>query len=171
LREVEELHLPYEANLESLKAHPVPSWFRNAKLGIFVHWGLYSVPAWADTSMGSIDDVMDQVGPRGFFLHSPYAEWYGNTMKLPSSPTHRYHAKTYRYTQNERTLYAIILGEPKPGQLKLRQLKACDGTEVRLLGNRRAMQWHKDHDGIALEWPEALAGGQAYTVAMSPIPS
>ena len=25
----------------------VPQWFRDAKLGIFVHWGVYSVPAWA----------------------------------------------------------------------------------------------------------------------------
>ncbi len=37
----------YEPNWDSLSEHPVPEWFQNAKLGIFVHWGLYSVPAWA----------------------------------------------------------------------------------------------------------------------------
>ena len=32
---------------ESLNARPYPQWFSDAKLGIFVHWGLYSVPAYA----------------------------------------------------------------------------------------------------------------------------
>ena len=34
----------------SLQAHQVPVWFQDAKLGIFIHWGLYSVPAWATPS-------------------------------------------------------------------------------------------------------------------------
>ncbi|HHS96897.1 MAG TPA: hypothetical protein ENK08_03220, partial [Chloroflexi bacterium] len=25
----------------------LPAWFDDAKLGVFLHWGLYSVPAWA----------------------------------------------------------------------------------------------------------------------------
>jgi hypothetical protein len=37
----------YEATLESLNRHPLPAWYADAKLGIFVHWGLYSVPGWA----------------------------------------------------------------------------------------------------------------------------
>lgn len=37
---------PYQASWESLKTHPVPDWFRDAKFGIFIHWGLYSVPAY-----------------------------------------------------------------------------------------------------------------------------
>jgi len=32
---------------EELRAHPYPEWFRDAKLGIFVHWGIYSVPAYS----------------------------------------------------------------------------------------------------------------------------
>ena len=37
---------PYEADWESLKQHPdAPEWFRDAKLGIYFHWGVYSVPA------------------------------------------------------------------------------------------------------------------------------
>ena len=45
--------------------------------------------------MGSITDVLDRVGPRGFFEHSPYAEWYGNSMKLPGSSTYSYHIETF----------------------------------------------------------------------------
>jgi threonine dehydrogenase-like Zn-dependent dehydrogenase len=40
---------PYEPTLESIRRHPLPDWYQNAKLGIFVHWGLYSVPGWAAT--------------------------------------------------------------------------------------------------------------------------
>ena len=37
----------YKANLESVASHSYPSWFSDAKLGIFIHWGLYSVPSWS----------------------------------------------------------------------------------------------------------------------------
>ena len=46
----------YEANWESLNSRPVATWFEDAKFGIFIHWGLYSVPAWS---------------PKG-----TYSEWY-----------------------------------------------------------------------------------------------
>jgi alpha-L-fucosidase len=36
-----------ESSWESLKARPYPQWFRDAKLGIFIHWSLSSVPAWS----------------------------------------------------------------------------------------------------------------------------
>jgi alpha-L-fucosidase len=32
----------YEATLESLNQHPLPRWYADAKLGIFIHFGLYS---------------------------------------------------------------------------------------------------------------------------------
>jgi alpha-L-fucosidase len=35
----------YEPTFESLATHPVPQWFRDAKFGIFIHWGAFSVPA------------------------------------------------------------------------------------------------------------------------------
>jgi alpha-L-fucosidase len=46
----------YQPTWESLDTRPVPAWFEEAKFGIFIHWGLYSVPAWA---------------PKG-----QYSEWY-----------------------------------------------------------------------------------------------
>ena len=51
----------YENNWESLNKRPVPEWFADAKFGIFIHWGLYSVPAY--TKKGE------------------YAEWYGMQMR------------------------------------------------------------------------------------------
>ena len=37
---------PYTADWESVANHkPAPDWFRDAKFGIFIHWGLYAIPA------------------------------------------------------------------------------------------------------------------------------
>ncbi len=46
----------YENNWQSLNSRPVPEWFGDAKFGIFIHFGLYSVPA--------------------FTAEGQYAEWY-----------------------------------------------------------------------------------------------
>ncbi len=60
---------------------PTPTWYADAKLGIFVHWGPYSVPAWAEP-----------IGPLGAFepewwmAHNPYAEWYYDTIRIAGSP-------------------------------------------------------------------------------------
>ena len=35
----------YEPNWKSLDARPLPSWYDESKLGIFVHWGVFSVPS------------------------------------------------------------------------------------------------------------------------------
>ncbi|RPJ85950.1 MAG: hypothetical protein EHM18_08725, partial [Acidobacteria bacterium] len=36
----------YAPNWESLDKRPAPEWFLDAKFGIFIHWGVYSVPSW-----------------------------------------------------------------------------------------------------------------------------
>jgi hypothetical protein len=54
----------------SLAKHELPSWFSDAKFGIFIHWGVYSVPAFTPPigKFGTIDwDV--------WFKNCPYAEW------------------------------------------------------------------------------------------------
>ena len=40
----------FEPNWESLETHPTPAWFEDGKFGIFIHWGVYSVPSFCDTS-------------------------------------------------------------------------------------------------------------------------
>ena len=71
-------------------AHGLPEWYNDAKLGIFVHWGLYSVPAWAPPT-GELGKV-----PFALWLkRNPYAEWYLNSMKAKDSPTWEHHVKTW----------------------------------------------------------------------------
>ncbi len=36
----------YQADWKSLDKRETPTWFKDAKFGIFIHWGLYSVPSW-----------------------------------------------------------------------------------------------------------------------------
>lgn len=38
-------HAKYQATWESLDSRPLPSWYDDAKFGIFMHWGLYAVPS------------------------------------------------------------------------------------------------------------------------------
>jgi alpha-L-fucosidase len=86
--------LRYEPTAESLKEHAVPDWYHDAKLGIFIHWGLYSVPAWAPRS----ETFVDLVPKRGYechFMHNSYAEWYWNTISVEGSPSQQHHLATY----------------------------------------------------------------------------
>jgi alpha-L-fucosidase len=69
---------------------PLPAWLPEAKLGIFIHWGAYSVPAWAEPS-GALGAVPDEE----WFTHNAYAEWYANTIRIPGSPAAEHHRQTY----------------------------------------------------------------------------
>lgn len=75
----------YEPNWESIDSRPIPVWFTDAKFGIFIHWGVYSVPAWAPTG-------------KDIPVYSKYAEWYWNRMNNTDSigaMFRNYHNKTY----------------------------------------------------------------------------
>ena len=80
----------YEATLESLDRHPLPDWYADAKLGIFIHWGLYSVPGWAPITHPTHD-----FSSQDYIRNNPYAEWYLNTMRIDGSPTQAYHREHY----------------------------------------------------------------------------
>ncbi len=54
----------YAPNWQSLDQRPVPAWFTDAKFGIFIHWGVYSVPSWGPTAKD------------GAGIYERYAEWY-----------------------------------------------------------------------------------------------
>ena len=80
----------YEPTLDSLNRHPLPQWYSNAKLGIFIHWGLYSVPGWAPLVHPNHDFTS-----LDYIKNNPYAEWYLNTMRIEGSPTQAYHREHY----------------------------------------------------------------------------
>ncbi|KAL3267007.1 hypothetical protein HHI36_011155 [Cryptolaemus montrouzieri] len=55
--------LKYEPNWKSLDSRPLPDWYDEAKIGIFIHWGVFSVPSfgsewfWADWKSNSTQYV------------------------------------------------------------------------------------------------------------------
>lgn len=84
---------PYQPRPESLAEHRAPDWFRDAKLGVMVTWGLYSVPAWAPNS-GHITDLL-RTRYHDAVANTPYAEWYENSLKFPDGPTAAHHARRW----------------------------------------------------------------------------
>ena len=62
----------FEPTWESVRAHPLPAWYDDCKLGIFIHWGLYSVPAWAEVTW----ELGGEPSEAEWHRHNPYAEWY-----------------------------------------------------------------------------------------------
>jgi alpha-L-fucosidase len=78
-----------------LRSRLMPQWYEDAKLGVFIHWGPASVPAFAygpPLQPGELEEVMFGDSPR---KEMPYAEWYLNAMNYPDSETARHHAATY----------------------------------------------------------------------------
>jgi alpha-L-fucosidase len=78
------------------------SWFSDAKLGIMITWGLYSVPGWAPMDPRLAQSLGGEVtGDGGAFGHlSPtsttsYSEWYLNSMSMVGTPTWFYHQALY----------------------------------------------------------------------------
>lgn len=74
----------YAADWASIDSRPVPVWFEDAKFGIFIHLGLFSVPAWAPTNVS---------------LYEKYAEWYWKRLLEPKAETYthfnEFHANMY----------------------------------------------------------------------------
>ena len=83
----------YTPDAASLSAHEVPDWFLDAKFGIFIHWGPYSIPAFAPH--GRPMDQIAGMSEQDIFASTPYAAWYLNTMLFEGSETAKYHAETY----------------------------------------------------------------------------
>ncbi len=66
----------------------IPDWYRDAKLGVFIHWGIYSVPAWAELPAAGH-------GIEHAYRHHSYAEWYANTVRIPESQAAQRHQSRY----------------------------------------------------------------------------
>lgn len=61
---------PFKPDWESLLQFQMPEWFKQAKFGIFIHWGVFCVPAFGN-------------------------EWYSRNMYVQGSPEYEHHVKTY----------------------------------------------------------------------------
>ena len=131
---------------------PVPAWFSDAKLGIFVHWGAYAVPAWAEPigELGTIDFPT-------WYRRNPYAEWYANTIRIPGSGAQAHQAEVYGGAPYDDFLDAWQAERFDPDALM---------TFFASVGARYFVPTTKHHDGIAL-WDAPGTDGRN-TVARGP---
>jgi alpha-L-fucosidase len=126
---------PYQPNWESLNSRPIPQWFIDAKFGIFIHWGLYSVPAWAPAN--------EDIG-----VYAKYAEWYWwrimNTNDKAGLLFREYHNN--RYGEN-------FLYQDFAPQFKGEHFDPAQWAELfQQAGAKYVVLTSKHHEGFAL-WP------------------
>ncbi len=136
----------YTPDYKSLRKHEVPDWFHDAKFGIFIHWSLSSVPAFAVADKGDISEVIKNEGFQGHFKNNPYAEWYLNTLRIEGSPTQEYHKKNYGENFSYDDFVGIFNEDIKKWDPKIWAdlFKAAGAKYVVLVT--------KHHDGFLL-WP------------------
>ena len=123
----------YEANWESLNTRKIPAWFNQDKFGIFIHWGVYSVPSFAPAWSND-----------GY----SYAEWYGYRLFEKKKEFIDFHNKNYgssfAYPQFESSFKAEMF---EPGQW---------ASIFKKSGAKYVVLTSKHHDGYAL-WNSAEA--------------
>jgi alpha-L-fucosidase len=121
----------FAANWESLDRRPTPAWYLDAKFGVFIHWGVYSVPAWG------------KVGE--------YAEWYWAHVASPKPEDavwRDFHAARYGANFQYQDFAPQFRAE-------LFDAKRWADIFVRA-GIKYVVPTSKHHEGFAL-WPSAEA--------------
>jgi alpha-L-fucosidase len=120
----------YEANWASLDTRACPEWYQDAKFGIFIHWGVYSVPSWG--------------------LKGEYAEWYWNRIqkKAPDNPWWQFHKATFGENFQYQDFAPLFKAE-------LFDARQWADIFVRS-GAQYIVPTSKHHDGFCL-WPSAEA--------------
>lgn len=120
----------YKNTWESLDQRPMPEWFSDAKFGIFIHWGVYSVPAWRPLEEGR---------------YASYAEWYeARVMDNKTNGGYDFHRANYGEAFEYRDFAPLFRAELfNPDQWAELFKKA---------GAKYVVLTSKHHDGFCL-WP------------------
>ncbi len=134
------------SNLASLNARPLPQWYDDAKFGIFIHWGLFAIPAFA-ARLGNITDAFKRDYDRAVAM-TPYTEWYANAIKVPGTPSAEFHLANYGDAPYE------AFKEPFLGGLAKWDAAAWAET-FRDAGAKYVVLVTKHHDGFCL-WPSGI---------------
>jgi alpha-L-fucosidase len=128
----------YEASWASIDSHPVPQWFTDAKFGIFIHWGLYSVPAWGPLPSD------------GAGIYECYAEWYWWKLMDVQNPVHPLFKAFHNRNYGENFKYQDFVKD-----FKCEMFKPEEWAKLfREAGARYVVLTSKHHEGFAL-WPSA----------------
>ncbi len=136
----------YEPTYESVHSHPLPVWYDDAKFGIFIHWSLFSVPAFAGEQHQDISESF-RSGSADLWRNYPYAEWYLNSLRIPGSVTQEFHKKHYGSRSYE--------SFQEDFEEQNADFDVSDWVKlIRAAGAKYAVLVTKHHDGYNL-WPTA----------------
>ena len=126
---------------------PLPTWYDDAKLGIFVHWTAAAVPAFAPIA-DSPFDLAAEGGWEEAMRCSPYVEWYQNSVAIEGSPAAQHHAEVHGNRPYDDFVATFLAGhggwQPEPWADLFRQA-----------GARYVVLVTKHHDGVLL-WPSDI---------------
>ena len=123
-----------------------PAWYAKPQLGIFIHWGVFAVPAYAPGGV-SIADLFRTDYDNAMAV-SPYAEWYWNAMRTPGSPTAGHHARVHGGRPYESFQEEFEAAAQAFDAHAWADLFAASGA-------RYVVMVTKHHDGYCL-WPSAV---------------
>jgi alpha-L-fucosidase len=131
----------------------LPEWYSDAKFGLMVSWGAFSVPAWGEPigELGTIDDW------EYWFAHNPYAEWYFNTIRIPGSGAAQYHLENFNGCPYDDLLDMWTASKFDPDDW---------ARQFAYAGAKYIVPLSKHHDGITL-W-DAPGTGTRNTVHRGP---
>lgn len=146
--------IPYAGTRASLATHTLPRWFDDAKFGIMIHWGIFTIPAWAETVIDPGEWLSGKLLEppeygREFFTHIPYVEWYSNTILIDGSPAQQHHIATYGAD------FAYESFRPEFEKAAAAWSGESWADVFRDAGARCVVLVTKHHDGYAL-WPTAV---------------
>ena len=134
------------ARMEAFAGRSLPAWYDDAKFGVFIHWGLFSIPAFAP-KVGKISDIFKTDYPRAVAL-APYTEWYENAIKSADTPSAQFHRETYGDAPYRAFREPFLEG--------LKQWDPDAWAEaIADSGARYVVLVTKHHDGFCL-WPSAI---------------
>ncbi len=124
---------PYAPSWESLDKRPLPAWYDDAKFGIFIHWGTYSVPAYAPTDVS---------------VYAKYAEWYWKRLSDPKAEGNAAFRAFHERMYGPETQYADFARQFKAEMFDPDQWAGVLAGS----GARYVVLTSKHHEGFTL-WP------------------
>jgi len=131
----------YEPTWESVDKRPIPRWFSDAKFGIFIHWGTYSVPAYAPVLPGKL----------------AYAEWYWHAMTQGKNDPKADGVETGTWAFHQKVYGADYPYQNFAPQFKAELFDPNHWADVfQRSGAKYVALTSKHHEGFAL-WPSKEA--------------
>jgi alpha-L-fucosidase len=131
----------YQPNWDSIDKRPTPSWFTDAKFGLIIHWGTYSVPAYAPVLPGNL----------------AYAEWYWNAMTNGRSNPHANPIQTGTWAYHQKMYGTDFPYQDFAPQFKAELFDPDHWADVfARAGIKYVVLTSKHHEGFAL-WPSKEA--------------